>query len=195
MKAISANDLQLIPELSGMTIFDLINIENDKIVYKYLDVLGFDMDYPIHYTVSQHRTLQNKVIVGYVLRGEVNVNRAHLNGPWSTITDKLVAADYRDTSLCKELLAHMSTSLSYDAFHTGKDYETFSQEKFPECLTNPDEDQLVTQIKQLEELLLAIRGNPYAKDGNLKMPKDYEEGEEEPPHVQRKKRRKKAKQA
>ena len=189
MKAISAFDLQIIPELSHLSMFDMIDLNNDKLIYPYLAEMGFDTDYPIHYTVSQHRTLQNTVKIGYVLRGEVSINRKDLNGPWATITDKLVAAEYMDISLCREMMEQMSTSLNYDSFHTATDVE--ANEPFPSVLADPDESRITAELNLLKDILLLARGNPYAKDGNLKMPKDYEPGADVEVNVQRKKRRKK----
>lgn len=192
MKYISVYDLQVIPELSKLSVFDLVHPDNDKVVYPFLEIMGFDTEYPIHYTVSQHRTMSNKVKIGYVLRGEVNINRQHLTGAWSTTIDKLVAADYQGGGLLNELLSLQNTSLDYSAFHSAKEADPTSLEQFPLCLTNPDEEIILAQIKQLENILLDIRGNPYAEDGNLKMPKDR--GDNVPPYVQRKQRKEKAKQ-
>lgn len=187
MKAISVYDLKLIPELEKLSIFDLIHPDNDKLVNPFLAVMGFDLDYPLIYTVSQHRTLQNKVVVGYVIRGEVNINREHLSSEWATLYDRMVAAAYQDPTLCKALCEQMNTSLDYSAFHSAKETENPKPVDFPVNQCNPDEIVITEQIKQLEELLFHIRGSQYKKDGSLKMPADYHEVEEEVKPKRRKK--------
>lgn len=181
MKAISVYDLKLIPELKHLTYFDMVHPDNDKIVNPFLAEMGFDLDYPLIYTVSQHRTLQNTVEIGYVIRGEVNISRAHLMGPWATLYDRMVAAAYTDPSLCVALCQQMNTSLDYTAFSSrGSNSPGTPSENFPEELCNPNEGEILAQIRELEELLFQIRGSQYKEDGSLKMPIDYHQAEEAP---------------
>jgi hypothetical protein len=184
MKAISVYDLQVIEELAHLSIFDLVHPDNDKVVKPFLEIMGFDTEYPLHYTVSQHRTWANEVKIGYVIRGEVSIARKDLNGPWGTVLDKLVAADYQGGGLLQDMLSLMSTKLDYNAFHDCREPDPETLEQFPACLKNPDELELLAQIRQLEDILFEIRGNPYASDGNLRMPGDVDEA----PYKQRAKR-------
>ena len=178
MKAISVFDLKLIPELKDMTIFDIVHPDNDKLVNPFLEIMGFDLQYPLMYTVSQHRTLQKDVKVGFVIRGELNVNRKHLTSEWSDVYDRVVAASYTDKSLCKELCEHMNSSLDYSAFHAGREDEVGKPSEFPQSLVNPDEDIITAQIRDLEAALFIIRGDQLKKDGSYKMPEDYHRQEE-----------------
>lgn len=191
MKAISVYDLKLIPELSHLTYFDMVHPDNDKLVNPFLEEMGFDLEYPLMYTVSQHRTLQNTVELGYVIRGEVNISRKHITGPWSSLYDRMVAAAVTDPSLCVELCRQMNTSLDYTAFTSrGSNSPGSPVDNFPEDLTDPDEQGILMQLQLLEEILFEIRGSQYKADGSLKMPADYHATEEEPKQRKRRKRSK-----
>jgi hypothetical protein len=180
MKAISVYDLKIIPELAHLNYFELVHPDNDCLVNPFLGTMGFDLDYPLMYTVSQHRTLQNTVVIGYVIRGEVNISREHLTGPWGTLYDRMVAAAYTDPSLCVDLCRSMNMSLDQSAFIGSRHAADSAPENFPECLTNPDEKEILEQIQLLESILFDIRGSQYRLDGSLKMPDDYHTPEVEP---------------
>ena len=137
--------------------------------------MGFDLDYPLMYTVSQHRTLQNKVVIGYVIRGEVNISRAFLTGEWSDIHSRLVAASYTDKSLCSSMLEQMNSCLDYGAFHDGKAEDRKESEAYYSASYGDDEEEqrILKEIKQLEDILFTIRGDQLKPDGNYKMPEDY----------------------
>ena len=187
MKSISVYDLKLIPELAHLSIFDLVHPDNDALVNPFLAEMGFDLDYPLMYTVSQHRTLQHKVEIGFVIRGETNINRKHVTGPWGTLDDRLAAAAITDPSLCAALCEQMNTGLDYGSFSDNDD----GPESFPDSMCDPHEQQILTQIKQLEGVLLAIRGNQHKNDGSLKLAHEYHIVEE--PIKQRKRHTKRAK--
>lgn len=169
MKAISVYDLQLIPELAHLTVFDMVHPSNDKLVNPFLGIMGFDLDYPLHYTVSQHRTIQNTVKVGYVIRGEVSITREHLTGPWATMDDRVAAAAYTDASFARELCAMMNRT----NFTATRGADSGPHEDFPAELCDPNEERIAGEIQQLEDILLQIRGSQFKEDGNRKMPEDY----------------------
>lgn len=161
MKSISVSDLQLIPELSHLRMMDFINPAHTELIAPFLRTIGFDMDYPIIFQASQHRNLQGKIIIGYQLVGEVECNQAFLNSPWATAEDRMIAAGYRDLSLAQELANSMTLGMGY-----GSDDEGEPVDGFPADLTSPDEQVVLAQIKQLNDILLAVRGNPYKQDGS-----------------------------
>lgn len=173
MKAISVCDLKIIPELSNLSIFELVHPDNDKLVNPFLEIMGFDMEYPLHYTVSQHRTMQNKVKIGFVIRGEVNISRHHIAGEWSSLYERMVAAAVTDPSLCVELCKQMNTGLDYSSFTNSRGQDVETPENFPDSLSDPDEKRVLGEIRQLEAILFEIRGDQYNADGTLKMPEDY----------------------
>jgi predicted transcriptional regulator YdeE len=185
MKAISVYDLKLVSTLAHLNYFEMVSPDYDHLVLPVLEELGFDLEYPLMYTTSQHRTLANKVVIGYVIRGEVSVNRKHLTSVWATVYDKLVAASYYDQSLCIEMASLMNNSLDYAAFNAEK-ADTKIQDY--SIIESEEERYIVEQIALLEKLLYEIRGNQYKQDGGYKMAIDYHV--EEPKIQFRTKRRK-----
>jgi hypothetical protein len=173
MKAISVYDLKRIPALSHLTYFDLVHPDNDKLVNPYLHDIGFNLNKGLSYTVSQHRTLANTVEIGFVIRGEVRTDREFLNSSLATLEDKMAAAALTDMSLCAELCRMMNQASSIGAYSSAtRDGEPDTD--FPESLTNPDEAEIVSKIRQLEQILDDIRGSQHKEDGSLKLPEDYQ---------------------
>lgn len=161
MKNISCTDLQLIPELAHLRMLDFIDPANDALIAPFLKVLGFDLDYPITYIPCQHRNMQGKVVIAYVIAGEVECNAAFLNSPWATMEDRIIVTGYRDVGLASEIANGQTKSRSYEG--EGQIQEGFSPE-----LTNPDEANILMQIKVLADLLLSVRGDPFKQDGSRK---------------------------
>lgn len=160
MKNISVTDLMLVPELSHLRMIDFINPDNDALLAPYLKVLGFDLDYPIQFIPCQHRNMQGKVVIAYLIAGEVECNAAFLSGPFATMEDRLIAAGYRDLSLADTLAGSMTLGRDYNG--DGR------QEVFDPALADPQEAAILEQIKVLDDLLVAVRGNPFKNDGNRK---------------------------
>jgi hypothetical protein len=176
MKTISVTDLKLIPQLAHLRMLDFINPTNDELIAPYLKQLGFDLDYPIEYLARQHRNLQGKVVIAYMIAGEVECNSAFLHSPLATVEDRIIAAGYRDLSLASQLSKSLSTSREYDSGIV---------EGFPPDLVNPDEDEILMQIRVLEDLLLEVRGEPFKNDGSRKTLAEQHVAEE--PEKKRKK--------
>lgn len=175
MKSISCHDLKLITALKDFSIFDLVHPKNDHIVHPFLEVMGFDMNKGLMYTVSQHRTLQKTVEVGYVIRGEVNRSRKHLTGPWGTLEDRIMVAGLEDIELCKDLCDRaVIRRLDYSDFNEAYDdgYQDVGN-TFPDSLENPDESAITSQIKVLEDILFDLRGDQRRDDGSYKTSEDY----------------------
>lgn len=158
MKTISVTDLKLIPELSHLRMIDFIDPKNDALIAPYLEELGFDLDYPIEYMARQHRNLQGKVVIAYMIAGEISCNEKFLKSAFATAEDRIIAAGYRDLSLAKDMARGMHTSRDIEG-----EVEGFSPDQ-----ANPDEDDILMQIKVLDDLLLDVRGDPYKEDGSRK---------------------------
>lgn len=159
MKNISVTDLQLIPELSHLRMLDFINPDNDELIAPFLKVLGFDLDYALQYIPCQHRNMQGKVVIAYMIVGEVECNASFLNSPWATMEDRIIVAGYRDLGFADDMATALSLSRDID----GEQVDGFSPE-----LTNPDEAIILMQIQVLENLLLDVRGDPFKQDGSRK---------------------------
>jgi hypothetical protein len=162
MKTISVTDLKLIPELSHLRDIDFIDPANTELIKPFLKVLGFDLDYPVEFIPSQHRNLQNKVVISYQIVGEVECNAAFLTSQWATAEDRMIAAGYRDLGLAKDLASSSTIGRNYG----GSDNEAVLEALAPDML-NPDEQEIAAQIQTLKDLLLIVRGNPYKADGSL----------------------------
>lgn len=156
MKNISSTDLLLIPELSHLRMLDIINPEYDSLIAPFLKTIGFDLDYAIEYIPCQHRNMQGKVVIAYVIAGEVEINNAFQTSVWATHEDHMIAAGYRDIGLAKELAERFTACREYGD----------SSDGFPPDQSNPDEKEIIKQIRVLEELLFIARGNLHKNDGS-----------------------------
>lgn len=178
MKSISITDLALIPELGKYNYMELIHPDQDDLMAKYLEMIGFDIEYPIQYIPSQHRNMQGKKVINYVVVGEVSCNRKHLNSEWADITDRIIANSYTDRGLAEDMLSLQCPSLDYSAFHEGKEDTETTKEDIGSYFDREEEKRIVAQIKQLEELRDSIRGSMFNKDGSAKTFADYKKGGE-----------------
>jgi len=157
-KSISVTDLMLVPELSHLRMLDFINPANTELISPFLKVLGFDLEYPIEFIPCQHRNLQGKVVIAYLIAGDVECNASFLDSVWATPEDRMIVAGYKDTGLAADMAASMTA---------GRDYGTSGpNEGFPPDLTNPDEADILMQVKVLADLLLQVRGSPFKQDGS-----------------------------
>lgn len=162
MKSISVTDLVLIPELSHLRTLDFIDPKNAELIAPWLKLVGIDLDYPVQFIASQHRNLQGKVVISYQIVGEIEQNESFLRSPFATAEDRLIAAGYRDLSLAQEMANSMTVSMRYGD-------EEANNEGFPADQANPDEQDILTQIKQLNDMLDIVRGSQHKSDGNLLM--------------------------
>lgn len=172
MKSVSVTDLQLIPELSGYSIFDFLNPKNDEVVNEYLYEMGFDVDKGVEYTVSYHRNWQKQALVGYVIVGEMRNDWQFKRSSWCSAEDRLIAAGSRDLSLAKELAAMMNIQIEY-----GSIYSLEQEEDKEFYMDQEDIDRIEDEMELLEEVMKNIRGEQHKKDGSLKRPRDYHEQE------------------
>lgn len=160
MKNISVTDLMLIPELSHLRMVEFIDPKHDVLIAPFLKVLGFDLEYPVHFLPCQHRNLQGKVVIGYTIAGEVECNASFLASEWATSEDRIIAAGYRDLSLAGEMCQALTAGRSYS------DGGASAEEVLAPDQTNPDEAVITQQIQILADLLLLVRGTPFKQDGS-----------------------------
>lgn len=176
MKSISATDLILFPELSHLRMLDVIDPKNTDLISPFLKKIGIDLDYPVQFIPSQHRNWQQQVVIAYMVVGELECNESFLSSEWATAEDRIIAAGYKDLSKAQDMARALSTA---------RDYGSGLVEGFPPDLMNPDEPDIAMQIKVLEDLLLAVRGNPFKQDGSRFTLAEY--GTVEEPEKRRKK--------
>ena len=154
----------------------LLSPHMDSEVNKVLEAIGVDIEFPVEYFPAVHRDLSGKVALGFLARGDVNINRKHLTGPCGDIETLIIASAYTDTSLTESLCELSVKSPDYSAL---VDAGVIPQ--YPEMfLTMPSsalEENWHDVEKQIEELIKVrdqIRGPAYNSSGSLKMPCEFE---------------------
>jgi hypothetical protein len=161
-KSISFRDLQLATILKGLNELQMIHPDNDEKMRWVMSQCGIDVEYDIEYIPCLHRDMQNKVAVGFLAVGELNINRHVLNSVVCDVTDRLVAAGMQDPSLAKELAGMLSSRADYR--HLNEDTDAVDIEEDSGRGRNNDDDvedtydYVSAQIRQLEKLRDEIRG-------------------------------------
>lgn len=184
-KVISCSDLLLADSFKGWTQFDLVDLRNINAVNAVLSELGFDTNKPIFVYAANHRNMQGRVQVGYLFVGNLLPTRENINGAYATIHDTYAAYSETDEDFYKEIMALSTCSPSYsvDAALDDKIPERVDQEQ------RVEEQRILSEIKQLEEILKLARGDQRKDDGTIKCAEDYTN----PPQPVEKKRRSKSK--
>lgn len=167
-RSMSFRDLRLIPTLSKYNEIELLHPSLDAVINNCLGQLGFDLNYAVQYIPSKHRDIQGKVAVGFRAVGEISNDRAFINSPLCSLTERLVAAAQKDPSLTRELSQLMGNSINLTGEDSGEEAE-----EFPIELVESDCDEVAKQILNLETIRDAIRGSAYNEDGSLKLPGTY----------------------
>ena len=173
-KVLSFSDLQLISGLSHLNEFDMLLIENDDLMAFYLDKAGMDVEYAVQYIPSQHRNLQNKVVVGFQAVGDLQHQRAFLNSVYCLPIERIAAYGEQDRSLTVELASLSGTQLNHSAFHEDMIDDSVN-DSFYEGLIEPSYRAVESSIKALEDIRDSIRGSMYDESGNPKTRQQYKE--------------------
>jgi hypothetical protein len=147
---------------------ELIHPSNDKLVGKYLDMLGIDVNKPLEYRAYQHRNLQGQIVVNFLVSGELKLDRKSLTGPFSTYEDRLIASSIYDRSLFEQLHELGSTSPTYGSTALDDSIPTKETEEY-----QAEEEKIAKEIAQLEEILYHIRGRQENPDGSFKTMEEY----------------------
>ena len=161
MRVMSVYDLQLIPALSGLSMFDFVNPANHELLIPYLKTLGYDLLRPVEFIASQHRTMAGKVVIGYQVVGEISQDREFLLSPFCTAEDRIIAAGSKDLSLANEMARSMTTCREY-----GSDGAVV--EGFPADQANPDEAEILEAIRVYQVVMEIARGDQFKSDGSRK---------------------------
>lgn len=173
MKTISYYDLQLIPELSHLSQFDIMSPDNDYLVNPFLHKIGFDLERcGLEYRVCQHRSLTGKIVLGLQIAGEVRIDREFLSSPWATAEDKMIAAGRYDRSLGNELSNMLGVTVQY-----GNVFALDDEEQKEHWMTQEEIERIEDQLASLGIALENTRGDQRKRDGSLKRPRDYHEQE------------------
>jgi hypothetical protein len=171
-RTLSFRDLMVCEELAHIkNEVSLLHPSNDKLVSSILDKIGFDTEYPVTYVPSKHRCMQNKVAVGYMVVGEISINRKFINSGMCSLTERMVAASYTDRSLAQELGTLTGNYIDYRTIMNDDAEE--GPDELPDDMLEPDRVEVGQQIKMLVELRDAIRGSIYNEAGDLKTFEEY----------------------
>lgn len=168
-RVLSFRDLQLIPELGGLTEIELLEIARDGLVNDYLAQLGFNVLSPILYVPAKHRDLQGGVGVGFRAVGEITTSESYLDNPLCTQVERLIITGLKDMSLTRELAKMMGAGVDYYGAINAED------ENFPPELIEEDAEEVLDQMELLVMIRDEIRGTPYNEWGSLKTEEEYQQ--------------------
>lgn len=171
MKNISFRDLQLCTKFKGMNEVEMLKLSNDDDMAWVLGQIGFDTEYAVSYVPIKHRDMQNKVALGFMAVGEINMNRAYIESPLCNLTERMIAAAYIDPSLTKELSTLMGMRVNFRTLLENGNES--SGEDLPDDMLEPDYELVGMQISDLEKLRDSIRGSMLNDRGEAKTFDEY----------------------
>ena len=166
MISISVSDLLVLPEFKGWSEWDVIKLTSDEKVLPFFFNLGLDINKGYTYEYNKHRNLQNKVVDGFRIIGEIRIDKEFRNSPFCTLIDKIIANSVTDVSFAMDLANRMGSTLNYSKFED--DHEKSSKEGFTADLLEPDYIAAESQINAVMSVLEGIRGTPMNDSGSLK---------------------------
>lgn len=177
MLAISFKDLQLISTLSQLSEFQMLEIDNDPLIYSYLYKIGIDTDYPICYVANKHRTLAGEIHTGFRAYGEVRCDVEYRNSYLAGITERLVCASYNDPSLMTEIAELSFKTRSWQDALNDNDSLDWQEDRAitPNDQLEEDWEYEEKKIADLNNALVSIRGPIYNSSGALKTAQEYQE--------------------
>lgn len=169
MKSISALDLQLIPELSHLNIFEIVHPDNDDLVAPFLYEFGMDMNKGVEVVCSHHRRLNRQAATSFVFVGEVRTDNAFRLSPFCSVEDRLIMAGKTDLSLAKELASMANVAQT----NYGVSFALDNEEAGELHQDKEDIDRIESELELLETMLSHIRPEQRRKDGSLKKMREY----------------------
>ena len=172
MKCISFQDLLLATTLSSYRELDLLHPSMDDKVADVLKQCGVDINKPVLYTPCKHRTLRNKVVLGFVASGDLSLKDQYRH--LFDVTERIAVAATTDIYLARDMIKMSHTPLITDVERVS-DREEDPLDRVEE---EDDYHEVLANIKQLEELRDSLRGSCFNESGGLKTydeyAKDYE---------------------
>lgn len=177
MLSISLSDMQLITELSTLSEFELVRIDNDELVAKYLYKIGVDTEFPWVYLANKHRNLQDNIVTGYRVCGEVRCDAAYRDSYLAGITERLVISSFSDRSFMEEIAELSYKVIDFEEHLHDNDSIDYDESRalFGADQLEEDWEEQEAAIKELQGILFDIRGSAYNSSGALKTMKEYAE--------------------
>lgn len=148
----------------------LLSKDTDDLVLQYAHTFGLDDKQGYAFLYNRHRNLQNKVVDGFRIIGEIRKDRAFLNSPFCSVEDRAISLADKDIGLSKELFGMLGAKVTYGSLK-GEDIDedgTMSEGSFIEA----DFDEVDGKIRMFNQICFDIRGTAYNDYGKLKT---YEE--------------------
>lgn len=177
MLSISLSDMQLITELSTLSEFELVRIDNDELVAKYLYKIGVDTEFPWVYLANKHRNLQDNIVTGYRVCGEVRCDAAYRDSYLAGITERLVISSFSDRSFMEEIAELSYKVIDFEEHLHDNDSIDYDESRalFGADQLEEDWEEQEAAIKELQGILFDIRGSAYNSSGALKTMKEYQD--------------------
>ena len=178
MLSISLSDMNLVEELSNLSEFEMVSIDNEDLMQKYLYKIGMDCyDYPFVYTANYHRNLQDEVVLGYRVTGEIRCDATYKNSYLAGISERLVITAYNDPSLMEEIAELAYKVRDFSEYLNDSDSIDFDEDRavLPFDQMEPDWEMREAKVKELQDILESIRGPVYNSAGALKSSEEYKQ--------------------
>lgn len=170
MISISVSDLLILPEFAGYSEWDIVEKKEDKKVLDACFNLGLDKNKGYCYDYNIHRNLQNKVVEGFRIVGEIRIDKEFRKSPFCTLIDKIIMHSVTDVGFAMDLASRMGSTLNYAKFQ--EDDERSPTDGFDKDLLEPNYSVVEKRINSMVKLLSDLRGTPINDSGLLKT---YEE--------------------
>lgn len=176
MISISLSDMKLISELSHLSEIQMIHPAADDLMAKYLYKIGMDCyDFPFLYIPNKHRNLRGQVVTGFRCVGEIRCDEEYRNSYLAGITERLIISSYLDPSLMEEIAELSFKVRNWEEYLNDNDSLDWDESRalFPVDQLEEDWEAQEDHIRELGDVLLAVRGSPYTSSGALKTMEDY----------------------
>lgn len=176
MIAASLSDMKLVQELSHLSEFQMVDIENDNLMMKYFFEIGMDCyDFPFVYVAAKHRNLQGNIVTGFRCIGEVRCEEAFRNSKMAGITERLIISSYKDVSLMNEIAELSFKVRDFEEYLNDNDSLDWDADRavLPDSQLEEHWQEEEKIIATMNDTLVSIRGPIYNSAGALKSAEEY----------------------
>jgi hypothetical protein len=172
MFSLSVSDILRVDEFKELNELELIQIKNDERVLNQARTAGLDVTSGYHYFAAKHKNLRGKVVVGYVLSGDLRSDKSFRDSIACTPELLTLCHLSKDVSLHQEM-----QKLSGGSFAYGKTAEDDADnDRESESLYEPDYKEVENQINLLNKIAYDIRGTYTGANGGVKSFYEWQEG-------------------
>lgn len=144
---------------------ELLSTDTDDLVLQYAHDFGLDNSGGYAFVYNKHRNLQNKVVDGFRIIGEIRKDRAFLSSPFCSTEDRAIAAADKDIHFAKELFGMMGAKVTYGSLREDIDDSADMSEA---SYLEENFDSFSNTLASYNKLCYDIRGDAYNDYGKLK---------------------------